>query len=764
MPSKFANVEADIVTQSQDASDPKHLVPLAQVHRILNAKFRGAWAVDQDYLEGQLVKDDGALWLANVDNTGKKPADNPTEWRSAVDKGDSAYVYIAYADAADGTGFSTSDATKDFVAIKTTTSPIGSPAAGDFTGLWKQWKGTDGTDGTDGAKGDKGDTGASAFVYIAYASDNSGTGFTTTFNANLNFIAVKTTTTAIPSPSASDFAGLWKQYGTPALAANAPITYNSSTGTFGINASSANTANYVVQRDSSGNFAANKIVLGTSNATDHLTLGGSATIGFNSDAVYFNQPISTSKVKLSTTHELRTATSNVQFYSNAASANVWETSGGLMIIASLRLSGLSGVLKADGSGNVTGSATTDNLTEGGNLYYTAARANSAADARIALQAGAANGLATLDSSGKIPTGQIPSALLGAANYQGGWNATTNSPALASSTGSKGFYYVVTTAGSTNLDGVTDWKLGDWAIFNGATWEKVDNTDAVISVNGQIGTVVLDTDDLSEGANKFYTDARVRACTLTGISTGTGGAIGGTDTVLTAFGKAENRLAALESRSTTDITEGTNLYYTDARVKAVAAAGLNAVVIAPAASTSGSPFLLTVTGPAHTTLAASSEATDVYLNLNRIVQFATGALTTQRAARISAPKYAFAGASTLTDASSLAIDGAPIAWSNATITNAAALRIYGGAVAAGNTNAYGLYVDAPTGATNNYAAVFATGNVGIGTAAPTTILDINGSMRLRSISTPGSPQDGEMWYDGTNVKIRVGGTTKTFTIS
>jgi len=31
--------------------------------------------------------------------------------------------------------------------------------------------------------------------------------------------------------------------------------------------------------------------------------------------------------------------------------------------------------------------------------------------------------------------------------------------------------------TTNLNGITDWQVGDWAVFNGTAWEKVDNTDA-----------------------------------------------------------------------------------------------------------------------------------------------------------------------------------------------------------------------------------------------------------------------------------------------
>jgi hypothetical protein len=80
--------------------------------------------------------------------------------------------------------------------------------------------------------------------------------------------------------------------------------------------------------------------------------------------------------------------------------------------------------------------------------------------------------------------------IGAVTYKGTWDANANSPALTSSVGTQGDYYVVNVAGTTNLNGITDWQIGDWAIFNGSVWQKVDNTDAVTSVNGQVGTVVL----------------------------------------------------------------------------------------------------------------------------------------------------------------------------------------------------------------------------------------------------------------------------------
>jgi hypothetical protein len=69
-----------------------------------------------------------------------------------------------------------------------------------------------GDQGIQGIQGITGNNGVDAYVYIAYASDASGTDFTLTFDAALNYIAVKHTTTTIASPVASDFTGLWKNY------------------------------------------------------------------------------------------------------------------------------------------------------------------------------------------------------------------------------------------------------------------------------------------------------------------------------------------------------------------------------------------------------------------------------------------------------------------------------------------------------------------------------------------------------------------------
>jgi len=59
------------------------------------------------------------------------------------------------------------------------------------------------------------------------------------------------------------------------------------------------------------------------------------------------------------------------------------------------------------------------------------------------------------------------------DFKGSWNASTNSPALASSVGTNGEFYIVSVAGSTDLNGITNWGIGDWALFNGSVWQRVE---------------------------------------------------------------------------------------------------------------------------------------------------------------------------------------------------------------------------------------------------------------------------------------------------
>jgi len=85
--------------------------------------------------------------------------------------------------------------------------------------------------------------------------------------------------------------------------------------------------------------------------------------------------------------------------------------------------------------------------------------------------------ATVNNSGNSTTAVfnfgIPQGAPGTGlGYSGTWNASTNTPTLTSSVGTQGNYYVVSVAGTTNLNGVNLWSVGDWALFNGTVWEKL----------------------------------------------------------------------------------------------------------------------------------------------------------------------------------------------------------------------------------------------------------------------------------------------------
>jgi len=86
------------------------------------------------------------------------------------------------------------------------------------------------------------------------------------------------------------------------------------------------------------------------------------------------------------------------------------------------------------------------------------------------------------------------------DFQGSWNASTNSPALASSTGTHGEFYIVSVAGATDLNGITNWGIGDWALFNGTVWQRVEGgADGNFNDLTVAGTSVL-TGNVGIGTN------------------------------------------------------------------------------------------------------------------------------------------------------------------------------------------------------------------------------------------------------------------------
>ena len=224
-------------------------------------------------------------------------------------------------------------------------------------------------------------------------------------------------------------------------------------------------------------------------------------------------------------------------------------------------------------------------------------------------------------------------IIGTLNYQGSWNASTNTPTLTSSVGTNGYYYVVDTAGSTNLNGITDWIVGDWAIFNGSVWQKIDQTDVVTSVAGRTGAVVLSTSDIS-GLGTMST----QNATSVAITGGTeSGVTHSGDTIGTYLDYTSTSAPSyLEGRTWYDSTAKALAYYNDVSgVQVHIGHDLQFKVINNTGSTipNGSPVYITGTSSGQTypnvALAkadAAATATVIGLTDGAIANGATGYVT------------------------------------------------------------------------------------------------------------------------------------------
>lgn len=211
----------------------------------------------------------------------------------------------------------------------------------------------------------------------------------------------------------------------------------------------------------------------------------------------------------------------------------------------------------DSKGLVTAGAdaTTSDIAEGTNLYFTDARAKAAAvsDAIVdgvtdvapsqnavfdalagkadvshthaisditGLQTaldnkvddsekGAANGVATLGADGKLTASQIPAIAI-----TDTFVVANEAAMLALSTAEQGDVAVRTDLNKSFIlvSGLPS-VLGNWQ-------ELLSPTDQVQSVNGQTGTVVLDTDDINEGAsNLYFTDTRAKTAAVVNSTAG-----------------------------------------------------------------------------------------------------------------------------------------------------------------------------------------------------------------------------------------------------
>ena len=406
------------------------------------------------------------------------------------------------------------------------------------------------------------------------------------------------------------------------LSASAPLSYSNTTGIFSISQATSSVNGYLTSTDwNTFNNKENAISTGTilqywRGDKSWQTLDTTAVV--EATNLYYTQARFNSAFAAKTTTDLTeginlyytdararaaiTGTSPisvtagvVSITQSSASANGYLSSTDWSTFNNKQnqLNG-TGFVKASGTtityDNSTYLTTIEGITAGGELsgtYASPSLVNSAVTGKVLTGVNVTGGSISATDSILTAFGKVQNqinGLIGGSIYKGTWNANTNTPTLVSGVGTAGNYYIVSVAGTTNLDGITDWQVGDWAIFQGSVWQKVDNTDAVVSVNGFTGAVSLTTSNINEGTNLYYTNARTIASTLTGYTSGAG-TITSSDTILTAIQKLNGNIGSIVSGvssvfgrtgavvsangdyTTTQVTEGTNLYYTDTRARA-----------------------------------------------------------------------------------------------------------------------------------------------------------------------------------------------------
>ena len=235
---------------------------------------------------------------------------------------------------------------------------------------------------------------------------------------------------------------------------------------------------------------------------------------------------------------------------------------------------------------------------------------------------------------------------GTLTYQGTWNANTNSPTLTSSVGTLNNYYVVSTAGSTNLDGITDWQIGDWAIFNGTVWQKVDNSEITYVSNVATGTGLTGGPITTTGTISIANTAVVSAT------------YGNASTVAQFEVNAQGQLVSASNQA---IAIG---------VAAVSGAVPNTVNVLAGTGMSGGGAL---TANVTLTLANTAVVAATYGNATHVSQItidAQGRTTAASNVAISIPSGNVTGLGTMAtqNANAVAITGGTIVASNVTVTS------------------------------------------------------------------------------------------------
>jgi len=245
-----------------------------------------------------------------------------------------------------------------------------------------------------------------------------------------------------------------------------------------------------------GNTATNNI-----NLTGNITLTGNLSVsGTIADS---SGDVGTSGQVLSSTGTGTNWVDNVDGSGTLNTLAKWTPDGNTLGDSSITDDGTSVIVANDiylqGSTIHIGNAVTDSAIVNGTMTFLQnARFNSTVQDSGGNPGGSGQILSST-TTGVTWVDQLPSGL----NFQGSWNAATNTPPLASGVGVQGYYYIVGTPGTTNLDGFNSWQTGDWVIFNGTVWQEIDNQN-IFSGSGTTNTMTKWTGTQSLG-NSNVTD-------------------------------------------------------------------------------------------------------------------------------------------------------------------------------------------------------------------------------------------------------------------
>ena len=153
--------------------------------------------------------------------------------------------------------------------------------------------------------------------------------------------------------------------------------------------------------------------------------------------------------------------------------------------------------------------------------------------------------------------------------------------------------------------------------------------------------------------------------------------------------------------------------------------------AAVSNTGNTPGRFLFTPAATAAVTASTERTAFQIDLSGIKTHLSGNLTLQRDVLIQGATHGFtagSAASTITDGATFAVTGPPLVGAYGSMTNAHGILLQSRTLNASTTNAYGLTINASTNATNNYAAQFMGGNVGVGDSSPAGLFTVgNGDL-------------------------------------